>query len=142
MRSGFSLPELLIVLAILGIIAAMGLPRTRGLLDDIAAETGAREIMAAHIRARMIAGATGRVVLLDLNPDTLRIRTVLGTDTTLAWQSAGPRASGLTLAGPAHPLVYSPLGITMGASNGTWHLAFHSAVRDVIVSRLGRMRIR
>ena len=142
MRNGFSLPELLIALAIVGIVTAIGLPRTRGLLDSLAAENGARQIMAAHIRARMIATSSGRVALLDLHPDTLVIRTVLGTDTTLAWQTAGPRTAGIVLTGPAHPLVYSPLGVTMGASNGTWHLAYRSAARDVIVSRLGRMRIR
>ena len=142
MRNGFCLPELLIALAILGIVSAIGLPRTRGLLDSLGAEAGSRQIMAAHIRARMVATASSRVTLLELHPDTLRIRTVYGSDTTLAWQTPGPNRSGLQLTGPAHPLVYSPLGVTMGASNGTWHLAYRSATRDVIVSRLGRMRIK
>ena len=82
------------------------------------------------------------VLLIDGDPDSLTIRTVTGTDTALVWRAPGPRPDGIALTGPAHGLIYSPLGVTMGASNGTWHLAHHSAVRDVIVSRLGRMRIR
>ena len=142
MRRGYSLPELLIVLAIVGLMTALALPPSRRLLDGLAVENGARQIRAAHFRARMHAIAFGRTTLLDLGADTIRIRSVSGPDTTLTWQAAGPAADGLTLSGPAHPLVYSPLGVTMGLSNGTWHLSYGTASRDVIVSRLGRLRIR
>ena len=142
MRRGYSLPELLIVLAIVGLLTALALPPARRLLDTIAVENGARQIRAAHLRARMHALAFGQTTLLELGADTIRIRSVSGPDTTLTWQSAGPAADGLTLSGPAHPLVYSPVGITMGLSNGTWHLTFGTVSRDVIVSRLGRLRIR
>jgi prepilin-type N-terminal cleavage/methylation domain-containing protein len=142
MRRGFSLPELLLVLAIVGVLTAIALPPTRTLLDGVAVENGARQIRAAHFRARMHAIAFGQVTLLDLGANLIRIRSVSGPDTVLTWQAAGPAADGLTLSGPAHPLVYSPLGLTMGVSNGTWHLTYGSASRDVIVSRLGRMRIR
>jgi prepilin-type N-terminal cleavage/methylation domain-containing protein len=140
-RRGFSLPELLLVLVILGGLTAIALPPVRTLLDGIAVENGARQIRAAHFRARMHAVAFGRITLLDLGADTIRIRSVSGSDTVLAWQGAGPAADGLTLSGPAHPLIYSPLGLTMGVSNGTWHLTYGAASRDVIVSRLGRLRI-
>ena len=142
MRRGYSLPELLIVLAIVGLLTALALPPARRLLDTIAVENGARQIRAAHLRARMHALAFGQTTLLELGADTIRIRSISGPDTPLIWQSAGPAADGLTLSGPAHPLVYSPIGITMGLSNGTWHLTFGTVSRDVIVSRLGRLRIR
>lgn len=139
---GFSLPELLLVLVILGGLTAIALPPIRTLLDGVTVRNGARQIQAAHFRARMHAVAFGQVTLLDLGADTIRIRSVSGADTTLTWQGPGPAADGLTLSGPAHPLIYSPLGLTMGVSNGTWHLTFGAAARDVIVSRLGRLRIR
>lgn len=142
MRRGYSLPELMMVVAIVGLLTALALPPSRRLLDGLAVENGARQIRAAHFRARMHAVAFGRTTLLDLGADTIRIRSISGTDTTLTWQSAGPAADGLTLTGPAHPLIYSPLGVTMGLSNGTWHLSYGTASRDVIVSRLGRLRIR
>ncbi len=142
MRRGISLPELMLVLVIIGIVAAIALPRTHRLLESLAVEGAARQIRAAHFRAATTAIVTGHPTTLELDPDSLRIRTVNGVDTTTIWRAPGPRADGITLTGPAHPLVYSPLGVTMGASNGTWHLAYRSAVRDVIVSRLGRLRIR
>jgi len=142
MRRGYSLPELMMVVAIVGLLTALALPPSRRLLDGLAVENGARQIRAAHFRARMHAIAFGRTTLLDLGADTIRIRSISGPDTTVIWQSAGPAADGLTLTGPAHPLIYSPLGVTMGLSNGTWHLSYGTASRDVIVSRLGRLRIR
>jgi prepilin-type N-terminal cleavage/methylation domain-containing protein len=142
MRRGYSLPELMMVVAIVGLLTALALPPSRRLLDGIAVQNGARQIRAAHFRARMHAVAFGRTTLLELGPDTIRILSISGSDTTLTWQSAGPAADGLTLTGPSHPLIYSPLGMTMGLSNGTWHLTYGSASRDVIVSRLGRLRIR
>lgn len=141
LNRGFSLPELVLVLVILGGLTAIALPPIRTLLDGITVENGARQIRAAHFRARMHAVAYGQVTLLDLGADSIRIRSVSGTDTVLTWQGPGPAADGLTLSGPAHPLVYSPLGLTMGVSNGTWHLTYRAASRDVIVSRLGRLRI-
>ena len=142
MRRGFSLPESLLALVIAGLLTALALPPVRRILDGIAVENGARQIRAAHFRARMHAVAFGQVTLLDLGPDTLRIRSVSGTDTSLTWVGRGPAADGITLTGPSHGLVYSPLGLAMGVSNGTWHLAYGLASRDVIVSRLGRLRIR
>lgn len=141
MRHGFSLPELLLVLIILGGVFAIALPPIRTLLDGITVENGAQQIRAAHFRARMHAVLFGQITLLDLGADTIRIRSVSGTDTLLTWLGRGPAADGLTLSGPARPLVYSPLGLTMGVSNGTWHLTYGGASRDVIVSRLGRLRI-
>lgn len=142
MRRGYTLPELLVVLAIVGLLTALALPPARRMLDTIAVENGARQIRAAHFRARMHALAFGVTTVLELGADTIRITSVSGPDTTLTWQSTGPAADGLTLTGPAHPLVYAPTGITTGLSNGTWHLTFGTASRDVIVSRLGRLRIR
>src|SRR6476659_5778119 len=131
MRRGFTLPELVLVLVIIGLMTALALPPVHGLMDSIAVENGARQIRAAHYRARMHAIAFGQITLLDVGADTIRIRSVAGPDTSLTWLSAGPGADGLSLSGPSHPLIYSPLGLTMGVSNGTWHLSYGSASRDV-----------
>ncbi len=142
MRSGFSLLELMIVVSIAGILAAFGLPRARLMLETLAVERAAQEIRAAHMIAAQSAVILGRLTTLELDPDTLRVRAISGTDTIVTWVGVGPRAAGVTLTGPAHRLVYSPLGTTMGASNGTWRVTYGSAGRDIIVSRLGRMRLR
>ncbi len=137
-----TLIETIMVLVLAGILCAIALPRMHAMLEVIAVDSAAGQIGAAHARARMQAILTSRVTLLDLRPDSLLIRTVSGTDTTLTWAMAGPAADGIVLTGPGHSLVYSPIGLTLGASNGTWHLALGAASRDVIVSRLGRLRIR
>ena len=79
--------------------------------------------------------------LLIVKPDSLTLQVVDGVDTLTRWTTAGPQKAGVVLSGPGYPLVFAPTGVTMGASNATYQLTRNSAVRRVIVSRYGRVRI-
>lgn len=141
MRQGLTLVELLIAVTLASLLGLIALPRLSAPLAGIRVEQEAHRIAAAHTRARMIAVTSSRVALLRISPDSMTIRTLEGPDTLLRWRGPGPAAAGVALTAPNRSLYFSPIGITYGVSNGTWTVTYRGAVRRVIVSRLGRVRI-
>jgi hypothetical protein len=47
----------------------------------------------------------------------------------------------IALTGPTRAMRFSPVGIMAGVTNGTWRLTRGEAARNVVVSRLGRVRV-
>jgi prepilin-type N-terminal cleavage/methylation domain-containing protein len=139
MRRGFSLPELVLVLALSGILLAIALPRLAVLLDSIEVHTAASRIAAAHQRARMMAVTKGQVLVLTVQQDSVAIRR--RGEVTSLWSEIGPAAEGVALDGASRQFTFSPEGLTLGLSNATLRLSRGSATRAVVVSRLGRVRI-
>ena len=122
----------------MGIMLVIALPRIHGLSDSLAVDRAAREIAAAHTRARMAAVLRGQVLELTVDASALAIRPRGGA---AIWRADGPAAEGVKLTGPARTLTFSPIGITVGLSNASFPLTKGAARRTVIVSRLGRVRI-
>lgn len=141
MRRGITAIEVLVVLTLIGLTVLVVAPRIAGPLAAITADHEARRIAMAHSRARMMAIASGRVVLLRLAPDSLSILSVEGADTARLWAEAGPAAAGAELTGPSSDIRFVPSGITFGLSNGTWTVTYRGETRRVVVSRLGRVRV-
>ena len=139
MRRGATLPELCLTLILVGAVLTIALPRLHGLADSLAVDRAAHEIAAAHGRARIAAVLQSRVLELTVDANALTIRA--GGATTPIWRGEGPAANRVTLAGPARTLTFSPVGITLGLSNASFQLTRGSAIRTVVVSRLGRIRI-
>ena len=141
MRRGISVTEVLIVVVLIGLMTLIAVPRFERALAAIVADTEAHRIASAHVRARMMAITGSRVMLLRIAADSLWVAEVAGTDTTRVWTGPGPAGAGAALAGPSHPLRFTPLGVTYGLSNGTWTVTHRGASRRVVVSRLGRVRV-
>lgn len=139
MRRAFTLPELVLVLAVAGILLGIAVPPLNRTLDRIEVEAAARQIVAAHQRARIMAITRSQVVLLTMQPTELAIQG-RGEDTPL-WSEPGPAASGVSLAGPPRQFMFSPEGLTLGLSNSTLRLARGLTSRTVVISRLGRVRV-
>lgn len=139
MRDGYSLPELALILAVIGIILGTAVPKLSGALDRIEVGAAAGHIAAAHVRARMMAITQGKVVVLSVDSLALTIR-FRATQTPL-WSEAGPASNGVSLAGAGHSFTFSPAGFSLGFSNATLRVTRGIATRAVIVSRLGRVRI-
>jgi len=95
-------------------------------------------VILAHSRARVAAILLSRPLVLTVAPDSLRIATLADS---VVWRGAGPAASGASLAGPIRKLTFSPVGLSMGLSNATFQITRGAAIRTVVVSRLGRVRI-
>ncbi len=139
MRKAFTLPELMLVLAVVGILTGLALPRLSGAIDRIEVEGAANRLIAAHRRARVMAMARGQVVLLSVDSAQLTISSQGGTEPL--WSDLGPAASGVQLDGPARQFTFSPRGTTLGFSNATLQLSRGTTTRTVVISRLGRIRI-
>ena len=139
MRRGFSLLELVLVLAVVGLLFGIALPRFAGAVDHIEVESAANHLMAAHQRARIMAVTRSQVLVLTIQADSLIIRP-RGQASPL-WAEIGPTATGVTLEGPARQFTFSPQGLTLGFSNATLRLSRGTASRTIVISRLGRVRI-
>ena len=92
MRRGVTLLELLVVLALAGILAGFALPAARRLGDAIAADRAAQAVVAAHRIARFTAIMRSRRTLLDVRADSLTVRAIQGADTVSLWVRPGPEA--------------------------------------------------
>ncbi len=139
MRHGLTLPEIAMVLAILGLVTGIATLRIARVWDSLAVEQEAQRIAAAHRRARITAIMRGRPAVLSVGPDSLGIE-LTGPPHNL-WGAKGPAASGVTLAGPVRRIAFSPAGYSTGLSNASFKLSRAAAGRTVVVSRLGRVRI-
>lgn len=139
MRQGFSLPELVLVFALSGILLAIAVPPLVGALDRIEVGAAAGHIAAAHQRARIMAITRSQVVVLSVDSAELSIRP--RSSLMLLWSEPGPAASGISLPGPTRQFTFSPQGFSLGLSNSTLHLSRGAATRTVVVSRLGRVRV-
>ncbi len=139
MRRGATLLELALALAIMGLLLGIALPRLARVTDGLAVDRAALDIIAAHRRARIIAILRSRIVELTIDANDLTIRP-RGNAADL-WHVAGPASRQVILAGPSRTITFSPVGITMGLSNASFHLSRGAASRTVVVSRLGRVRL-
>ncbi len=72
---GFSLLELVIVILVLGIVAALGTPALLSSLDDVHLDAAASEVSTALQYAQLVAAGTGRAtrVTIDAVGDTLSV---------------------------------------------------------------------
>ena len=144
MRRGVTLLELLVVLTIIGLMAGMVVPSASSMADRLLVEHEAARLLAAYRSAWLTARVQHRLALLRITPDSLAIRTVPSAgspDTLLSWLAPGPAASGVALRSPPHTSVFGPDGMAMGLANATLVLERGRAVRRVVVSRLGRVRV-
>jgi prepilin-type N-terminal cleavage/methylation domain-containing protein len=139
MRQGFTLPELLLDLALGSILLGIAVPRLSAALDRIEVAAAASHLAAAHQRARLMAVTQSMITVLSVDSLTLTIRR--RGQTTPIWAEAGPVAQRVSLAGPRRQFTFSPEGFSMGLSNATIRLTRGNATRTVIVSRLGRVRV-
>jgi Tfp pilus assembly protein FimT len=131
--------ELMLVVAVAGLLFGIALPRLSGALDRIEVESEANHLVAAHRRARIMAITRSQVLVLTIDSANLDIRP-RGQASPL-WAENGPAAARVTLEGPARQFTFSPVGFTLGLSNATLRLSRGSARRTIVISRLGRVRL-
>jgi Tfp pilus assembly protein FimT len=138
---GTTVLELAVALAVAGVLGAVAAPSLAAMLASAETDTAARRLQSAIATARAIAVLRSRPTLLTVTADSLVVRVVSGADTTRVWSAPGPSAQAVALTGPDRMLSFGPHGLARGVSNATFRLTRGAAVRQVVVSRLGRVRV-
>jgi len=136
-----TLIELAIVLVIMGLLASAAGPSVAGMRDRYLVTGMASAVANAHNRARIHAVLTGTTTELDVRADSLIVRSIIASDTTIVWAAPGPVSQGIAMGGGPRVLQFAPTGVTMGFANATFVLTRGSGHRQVVVSRLGRVRV-
>lgn len=139
MTRGTTLLELLLALVVLALLAALAVPRLAGMADRAALAVEAARVRAALEAARSAGVRLGTVAALQLGSGVWEVRAVIHGVETVTWRRPGI-APGVTLEGTGDPLRFGPAGLAVGVSNRTLRLRRGSATREIVVSRLGRVR--
>jgi prepilin-type N-terminal cleavage/methylation domain-containing protein len=138
MRSGFSAPELAMVLAIVGVLAVLTVPRFAALRDRAGVHGAANDVVTALGLARRVALLRGErtALLIDTAQAALLVRAE--RDTVLRRPLGA--LYGTKVSASRDSLGYSQTGRGYGAANATIVVQRGAAAETVWVSRLGRVR--
>jgi len=137
-RTGVTLLELMIALALVSVVVAMTVPRMHRLVDEAGARGAAGDAAELFGSARQL--AITRWVRVSVTIDTVAgvLALVAGPDTLLRRDVF--REHGATLHASRTSATYTPLGLALGVSNLTVVAVRGAAAETVTVSRLGRVR--
>jgi prepilin-type N-terminal cleavage/methylation domain-containing protein len=137
-RHGTTLPELLLVLVVVGVLGSIAVVRISALRDRMGVRSATAETVATFAVARRwaVTRATRTAVSIDTTAGALTVRSY---GDTVAHRLLA-RSHGVTLASTRDSMAYAPNGLGYGASNLSI-IVRRGAVADTIaVSRLGRVR--
>lgn len=138
MRHGFNLIEMTIVLALIGLMSAITLPRAAGFIDRIEVRGAVTEIVSLFSTARHIAIARGAQTTLGIDTRLGAMVIHLGADTIQNREIAA--AHGVEIASNRESITYSPIGVGYGAANFTMTVRRNAVSDTIYISRLGRVR--
>ena len=137
--AGHTLPELTVVLAIVGVLAALAVAALRTLADRTGARMAAGDLASLLAEARDAALAASVPVAAIVDPADGSVTLRAGPD-TVARRPLGA-LHGVRLSSSRDSVTYSPLGVGWGVSNARFVLLRGAAAETVWVSRLGRVRV-
>jgi len=129
-----------VVLLVVGVVAAMGLPRFERLRDWIATDHAAREVTTALAVGRHGAVMQATRARVIIAADTLRIDRLGETGWEPWWRRPGPAELGVQLEVSNPVVVFGPTGMGWGVSNTTVVLRRGSQVETITTSRVGRVK--
>ena len=139
MRTGVTLIELLTVVVIVGLLAALGTPSLKHLLDRIAVDRATNELTVFYNGARLAAVLRGSRVRIEFDVDSL-LAVFEGAEDSTFLNAAGPAAIGVHLTASRRIIRIWPNGLGMGAANTKLVLTRGAAGDSLAISVLGRIR--
>ena len=136
--AAFTLLELILVLAIIGLTTIATIWQVQSILDRVAARTAITEAALVVARARDEAVAQHTLVTLLIDP-TIGTLTLRAHGERLAFHALG-HAYGVTLTTTRDSIAFDARGLGHGAANLTMIVQRGAATNSLVVSRLGRIR--
>ena len=138
MRVGTTLPELVVVLTVVGVLAAVATLRVGSLRDRMSVRSATTETVATFATARRwsISRAARTAVLINQTDATIAVQSFADT---IAYRRLRD-VHGVTITASRDSMAYAPNGLGYGASNLTLILRRGAAAETLVVSRLGRVR--
>jgi len=141
MSKGFTLIELIVVLAIVAILLGFWIPRAARLIDWIETERAVRDVTTALAVGRNGAVLQSTRARISIAPDTLRIDRFGEHGWEPFWRTPGPSSRGVTLQTSNPVVIFGPTGMGWGASNTTVVLRRGSQAETITMSRVGRVKL-
>jgi prepilin-type N-terminal cleavage/methylation domain-containing protein len=137
-RFAFSLLELVMVLALVGLLMALAVPRFTAMRDGASVRAAMADLGAGFSMARQsaITRRTTVAVVLDTSSGTVELRSATRT---LARHPLGA-TYGIVLGANRDSAVYDSRGLGYGVSNLTVTVRRGSIVDTLTMSRMGRVR--
>jgi Tfp pilus assembly protein FimT len=132
------MPELVVVMAVVGVLVTVAVARTRALRDRVSVRAAATETVATFALARRwsLSRASRTAITFDTTASTVVVRSYVDTIARRSLASS----HGVTLSATRDSMAYAPNGLGYGASNLTVVLRRGNAAETIFVSRLGRVR--
>lgn len=140
MSKGFTLLELMVVVAIAGVLLALGFPRAARFIDWIETELAVRDVITALAVARHGAVLRSTRARLTIAADTLRIDRLGEQGWEPWWRTPGPSRRGVTLETSNPVVIFGHTGMAWGASNTRVVLRRGSQAETITMSRVGRVK--
>ena len=135
-----TLLETAVVLATMSILTATIVQGVAGAADRAAVVQVQAAVVQSYREAQSTARALGGRTGLLVSADSIVVRS-LGVDSSTVRRRPGPRGSNVTVAPADYSMVYGPDGLPVGAANVTIVLSRGTTSRQIVISRLGRLRL-
>ena len=149
-QQGFGLAELIVVVALIGILGALAVPSLLTYYQSSSLTAGAEQLAAVMNRARHLAISQNRSVCVERNGTTVRLRPTSTTPpdcTGTVWTGVGTDSAGvITIAnnlqvGGATNAIFTNAGGASTTATYTLTDPSTSRSRSVVVSSTGRVTI-
>ncbi|HEX7547072.1 MAG TPA: GspH/FimT family pseudopilin [Gemmatimonadaceae bacterium] len=137
-RRGVTIVELLMTLAVLGVLSSIAVPRAATLVDRISVRGATQDVVFAIAAARAAATRRGAYASFVADPRTGRLRVVSGGETLLERDVL--RSRGVRLEASRESVTFAPGGLGWGAANTTVIVSRGNRADTIVMSRLGRIR--
>jgi prepilin-type N-terminal cleavage/methylation domain-containing protein len=140
MERGYTLIEVVTVVLVIGIVAAVGTPSLIDAFDRLAVARAVNETRSFYRTARLAAVLHGRRVRVEFSSDEFRATFEGFPDSTFLVVS-GPAAHRVSMSASRRNVRFQPTGLGHGGSNTKLVLRRGDAADSLATSRLGRIRV-